>query len=144
MIAAYQRSFMKHRVGNVTAIACAIERYRAEHGQLPSAAELAKAEPQMARVFGDPQLTVALVPPHYVVQQVEAGLDNPTKWSVVDGRWVAYAIGTPGEYLRQSEAGIAECGRRRGPRPPNQRLHGPARFVPACQLGYHFASRAGR
>ena len=95
------------RVDEVTSIACAIERYRAAHGRLPSATELSESAPNLGLLMNREDVQVALLPSNYVAREIELCLDCNRSWSVVDGRWETWTSDTPEGALRSGRSAIA-------------------------------------
>jgi hypothetical protein len=94
------------RVSEVTAIACAIERYRARHGRLPSAAEFRQSEPQLMPLVDQELVKVVLLPPNYIVEELGLGFDVQDTWRVLDGRWDVWPSDTPAKAIHDSELAI--------------------------------------
>jgi len=88
----------KRHVGDVTAIASSLERYRAENGCLPAARPLGEIKPYFANTK---YRSVIVTATSYSVTETNGG-----EWRVVDGRWTRYPTYIPPEWIRASEEQI--------------------------------------
>lgn len=100
---AMKRSSAKRRMADVTAIACAIERYRAREGRLPrDASSLVPSD--LAKLPDEGG--IRLSPTGYTVSEA---VGNRQLWEVSDGKWRTWPEYVPKDWIAASEVSIAAC-----------------------------------